>query len=46
MNNALEDPIKLSVYTDNVHVDKGHMFIFLTVIRTRTSVLSRSERFI
>ena len=30
MNNALEDPIKLhvSVYTDNVHVDKGHMFIF------------------
>ena len=28
MKNALEDPIKLSVYTDNVHVDKGHMFIF------------------
>ena len=29
MNISLEDPIKLSVYTvDNVHVDKGHMFIF------------------
>ena len=33
MNIALEDAIKLSLHStsstlDNVHVDKGHMFIF------------------
>ena len=52
MNIALEDPIKLSVYT--VRVVPLIMFMwtrviclfFLTVIRTRISVLSRSERFI
>ena len=52
MNIALEDPIKLSVYT--VRVVPLIMFMwtrviclfFLNVIRTRISVLSRSERFI
>ena len=52
MNIVLEDPIKLSVYT--VRLVPLIMFMwtrviclfFHTVIRTRISVLSRSERFI
>ena len=52
MNIALEDRIKISVFT--VRVVPFIMFMrtrvlclfFLTVIRTRISVLSRSERFI
>ena len=51
MNIALEDPIKLSVYT--VRVVPLIMFmwtrviclLFLTVIRTRISDVSRSEPF-
>ena len=52
MNIALEDPIKLSVYTERVVPLIMFMWtrficlFFLTVIRTRISVLSRSERFI
>ena len=52
MNIALEDPIKLSVYTVRVVPLIMSMWtrviclFFLTVVRTRISALSRSERFI